>query len=402
MAPRSKPDWPTHFRVIKLRDAPAILSEAAHVALLKELSNHFGKPQAANLLSPGAADIAGLDAAAVRAKLLDLLRLSNVKDRPDANTKRVICTFCAKLFHSNSSKLMVHIALQCDPEHPQRELFSAQAASSKTAARILGKAKLSELKQVVDAQQQPSADAARTSAMGSTAATKRARYALKQPNGIASHLDRKLSANEVKSVDEAIARWAMVEGLPLRSALSPHLFTALSLLNSTYVPRTGVTDWNLRNSLLTNEASRVAAKVDANLKHGRTRTLMSDGWSGVQRKHKINLLFFANGVAYYVRSIRTEADSVDGEYQCKIFYELYKEEKFDALSTDNARVMLKTWRLLRALIPGLFTYGCSTHGFNLHAGDILKIQEFKDTLLDVGKIVNYFNNHLQVNRSADA
>lgn len=56
--------------------------------------------------------------------------------------------------------------------------------------------------------------------------------------------------------------------------------------------------------------------------------------------------------------------------------------------------MRKTWRILRAMFPGLFTYGCAPHGFNLHAKDICNLEEFKATVEAVNSIIVYFSYNI--------
>jgi len=66
-----------------------------------------------------------------------------------------------------------------------------------------------------------------------------------------------------------------------------------------------------------------------------------------------------------------------------------------ALCTDNASVMRKTWRLLRARFAGFLTYGCAPHAFNLHAKDICAIAELKATVDEVNSVIVYFSNNIQ-------
>jgi hypothetical protein len=57
--------------------------------------------------------------------------------------------------------------------------------------------------------------------------------------------------------------------------------------------------------------------------------------------------------------------------------------------------MRKTWRLLRAHIAGLLTYGCAPHAFNLHAKDICAMAEFKKTVDEVNSVIVYFAHNIQ-------
>jgi hypothetical protein len=126
--------------------------------------------------------------------------------------------------------------------------------------------------------------------------------------------------------------------------------------------------------------------------------LVSDGWSGVQKRHVLNLIL-TTPEPMFMSNIETGEDSVTGEYQAEIFGAAIKanggEGKVAALCTDNASVMRKAWRLLRQQFKGIFTYGCAPHGFQLHAGDICKIEEFATLVSKMGVVNNWFSNHLQ-------
>jgi len=146
-------------------------------------------------------------------------------------------------------------------------------------------------------------------------------------------------------------------------------------------------------------------------------TLLSDGWSGAQKEHVLNIML-ATPKPLFMDNIYTKADRVDGTYQvwaaaraprlparalptahlsaspprpasprrspaaqCEVFAAIIeKYPGLRAFCSDNAAVMRKTWRLLRAKFPGLLTYGCAPHAFNLHAKDICALPEFDSSV----------------------
>eukprot|EP01047_Picozoa_sp_COSAG01_P026494 COSAG01_NODE_1709_length_9424_cov_50.603968_7_plen_334_part_00 len=129
-------------------------------------------------------------------------------------------------------------------------------------------------------------------------------------------------------------------------------------------------------------------------------TLVSDGWSGVQKKHVLNILL-CTPIPFFIRDIYTGEASVDGTYQFEQFSKVIEERNRDvngfwfvrALCTDNASVMKKTWRLLRGKFPGLLTLGCAPHALNLHAQKLMRLPRFKSLILSVNIIVTWFRNH---------
>uniref|UniRef100_A0A7S2NQZ8 HAT C-terminal dimerisation domain-containing protein n=1 Tax=Haptolina brevifila TaxID=156173 RepID=A0A7S2NQZ8_9EUKA len=56
--------------------------------------------------------------------------------------------------------------------------------------------------------------------------------------------------------------------------------------------------------------------------------------------------------------------------------------------------MRKAWRLLRARFHGLFTYGCASHAFHLHAGDLCKTLQLQRLVDGMGVINTWFSRHL--------
>ena len=123
---------------------------------------------------------------------------------------------------------------------------------------------------------------------------------------LGKHLDRELTDAEVKAIDERLARFCYAEGLPFRALLSKHLHEALGKLNASWVKKSRLSDWNLRHSMLENEFEDVSGKVNEALASAFVLTLISDGWSGVQKEHELNILL-ATPTPFFVENIFTKA-----------------------------------------------------------------------------------------------
>ena len=131
--------------------------------------------------------------------------------------------------------------------------------------------------------------------------------------------------------------------------------------------------------------------------------LVSDGWSGVQKRHVLNLIL-TTPEPVFLGNVETKEASVDGKFQAELFTNTIMANggpaKVPAICTDNASVMRKTWRLLREKFHGLFTYGCAPHAFNLHAKDICAMPQFAKLNDNTNTIVTWFNKHLQADGRA--
>ena len=217
--------------------------------------------------------------------------------------------------------------------------------------------------------------------------------------GIRRHLDRQLSTKEVLTIDESLARFCYSEALPFSAFQNSEFRSALGKLNQSWAAQTRLSDWTLRHEFLDNCYDAVSGEVAEKVTTALFVCLISDGWSGVQKKHILNILLSTPAAPYYLDAIHTKEDAVDGEYQAALFANIIREnggmDKVGAICTDNASVMRKTWRLLRAEFNGLFTYGCAPHAFNLHAKDICALPEFAALLANTKTITNWFSSHLQ-------
>jgi hypothetical protein len=219
-------------------------------------------------------------------------------------------------------------------------------------------------------------------------------------SSVIKHLDRKLTEVENREINLNIARFIYSSGIAMHHVNNPFLKAALTALNKTF--RNGTTDWNIRNHLLDDVSAEVAEKVDKVLNDCKWISVLSDGWSGVQKKHLLNIILQANGVPIFAGNIYTDESSVNGEYQFEKLKSIIDKnggvKKVAALVTDNASVMRKTWRLTRKHYNGdIWTYGCTPHGLNLLFKDILnKIPKFKKVEQLAKKITKHFNKVLQL------
>jgi Protein of unknown function (DUF 659) len=221
---------------------------------------------------------------------------------------------------------------------------------------------------------------------------------LKQPR-IECNMDRKLTDSQVLLADQFFARFIYTSGLSFNVLKNPNLKSAFNVLNSTYVQKSQLSDWNIRNKFLDEEFESICFKMENAISKSNNMVLMSDGWSGIQKKHVLNILLHAQGSPWFLENVYTKEASVDGEFQAALFERVINErggpDKVVALVTDNASVMRKTWRLIRLKFENkVMTYGCAAHVINLLFKDLLSLSFFKSVMKDCYSIQRYFSKHL--------
>eukprot|EP00966_Prymnesium_polylepis_P062520 1450841-Prymnesium_polylepis.3 len=317
-------------------------------------------------------------------KIKEILRSKGFRP-PCASDTTAVCVWDLQSRSCNSSYLQTYL-VQCVncPDSIKAPYIKSVAAGRSINSRV-GKRTADEIQaaaEEVDAPPMPNAGVKR-----------------RAQEDVRSYSERKLKADEIRAVDERLARFCYSEGLPFKALANSELRAALSKLNASWAEGTRLSDWTLRHHFLDDEHQRVTGVAAEKITAALFVCLISDGWSGAQKRHVLNLIL-ATPEPIFMGNVETGEDSVTGEYQAELFGATIMANggmaKVPAVCTDNASVMRKCWRLLRKKFHGLFTYGCAPHGFQLHAQDICAIEEF-GALVDGMRIVNnWFSTHLQV------
>lgn len=303
---------------------------------------------------------------------------------PSNKNTRCACMWCFTVKSCSSTQLQQHL-VTCTycPESVKNKFRTSVLANEKSM--FLG----TKAKAAVEEAAAEAAAAAKAGNGGGGTAVSRKR-------SLDSFLDRELSADEIADIDQGLARFCYTEGLAFRALANSELRSALGKLNSSWERGTRLSDWTLRHEFLDKEYARVTTEVANKISKAMVCCLISDGWSGVQKKHVLNVLLTAPE-PLFIENIYTKEAEVTGTYQFDAFCRIFDEyqDKIGAICTDNASTMRKTWRLLRAKFHGLYTYGCSPHAFQLHAKDLCKLDHMEPLLAGVSTIVTWFSRHLQ-------
>ena len=303
---------------------------------------------------------------------------------PCASDSRVVGVWDLQSRACNSSYMQTHL-VQCAncPDNIKAQ-YIQNVASGRTADARLGKRAVDEIAATAEEMEAP--------------VNTEAKAQRRAMEDVRSFSERKLTPDEINVVDEGLARFCYSEGLPFKALSNSELRGALRKLNASWADGTRLSDWTLRHHFLDDEHERVTCEVAEKITAALFVCLISDGWSGVQKRHVLNLIL-ATPEPLFIGNVETGEDSVTGEYQAELFGATILANggmtKVPAVCTDNASVMRKCWRLLRGKFHGLFTYGCAPHGFQLHAQNICAIAEFASLVDGMRVVNNWFSTHLQ-------
>jgi hypothetical protein len=204
-----------------------------------------------------------------------------------------------------------------------------------------------------------------------------------------------LSSNQASQVDSRLAAFIFKRGLPLSIIDDGELQGIINLANPTYQDQTTLSSFTLKGRFLPRQYTRICSEVTEKLKNADARCVLMDGWSGVQRRHALNLLL-VTPAPYFLTNVYTGAEQCTAAFQ----FELVKQHVLSlpfpvhAICSDFASVMTATWKLLRSHQPGFLTFGCACHALQLLGRDVLKEPTYLHATTDTITVVTYFRRHL--------
>jgi hypothetical protein len=340
--------------------------------------------------------------AAVNVGIRDTFTL---KDPSASRSKRLACKHCLTCMAGNGTRAKVHLALcsYCPPDGKDNQVLLAVSLLKLDSMTPTDRVRLQQVADINAAAPSPTMQSPKRPLEVPEpfqACSPSSKRRASKGGGMNAHVDRQLPPGTVRKIDLKFAMWIFTMALALRVIISPFFWDAVGMLNATYRSQSGLTEWNLRHELLEACYQTMITQVEAVLKMHNVLTLVSDGWSGVQKKHVLNILL-CTPIPFFIKDIYTKEHSVNGEYQRDEFSAVIEERgrgssgfwKVRALCTDNASVMKKTWRLLRATYRGFLTYGCAPHAINLHAQKLMRLIPFKKLIQEGNVIVQWFRSH---------
>lgn len=183
-------------------------------------------------------------------------------------------------------------------------------------------------------------------------------------------------------------------GISFRLADSDSFKAFVSKINPGYA-KTMPSAKKLSGSLLDQNYSTEAEKLNNLLRSSINLTLISDGWTNVNGEHIVNYSVKAPGhkplfkCSANTSGIIQDAKAIS-EAICKVLEEL-GSEKFCSVVTDNASVMRAAWKQIELRFPHISANGCAAHAMNLLIKDLLN--DHDQTLSEAATVIKFVNNH---------
>jgi hypothetical protein len=304
--------------------------------------------------------------------------------------KRLVCKFCLECRNANPTYAKEHLALHCAhaPSHV-RDLFREDIKNNKSIRA--GCLKVKNLQnEFVSIDDDDDDDAAGDS--GPIFPTKRCAPAA--GGFITTHFSKALSDAQVMQIDRCLAKWIFTAGLPFSTVDNVEFRAFISKLASTYWPKSSISGWTIRHQFLDEQYINIDKQMRAKVDQASTICLMSDGWSGVQRKAVVNILL-TTPLPVFLTNVYVGTKTASAEFYTEQFSQAMAENQLrvSALCTDTAAVMRRTWSLMRDKHPGMLTYGCSCHVLQLLGKDVVRLLGYKDILKKCTNIAVWFRNH---------
>ncbi|XP_030964490.1 uncharacterized protein LOC115985717 [Quercus lobata] len=155
-------------------------------------------------------------------------------------------------------------------------------------------------------------------------------------------------------LDSRIARMFYIGGLPFNFARNPYYCNSYAYAATHNIPGYVPPRYNaLRTTLLQKERAHVERLLkpikDSWLENG--VSIVSDGWSGPQRRPLINIMAVSDGGPVFVKAIDGSGEFKDKHYIAGVLKDAIKEighEKVVQVITDNANVMKSARALIEA------------------------------------------------------
>ena len=197
------------------------------------------------------------------------------------------------------------------------------------------------------------------------------------------------------------AQQKVVEGF-LYAGLSPHLLEHKAMRDAFQeVAKVGPTFKmpsykHANNKMLDDIHRKMVDKVDtklARVTESRPATLVTDGWSNVNKDHLVNYMIVYPGGEAFLKSVECKNECATASWiyeKTKAVIESFGAKRIFQVVMDNAANCKLAGEMLEAEFPGLHSVGCQCHSLNLLLKDWYKRHTwFKDPVLKGRRVVKF-------------
>jgi len=212
-------------------------------------------------------------------------------------------------------------------------------------------------------------------------------------SNIGNFVDR-MGEEEQEDLEFRLALALFSAGVPFAFVDNPHVIQFFQYLRPSFkLPNRK----KLSNDLLDDVYDEVKTQADEEILKSKTLTMVSDGWSNINRESVQNFVVCTPKPIFYNATFSGK-ESHTAEWvanQITQQMEVIGVQNFSAVITDTASVMKAAWRRIEEKYSNVVCLGCNSHIINLLVGDVLKINEIKTVIDNAKMIVNYFKSHVQ-------
>ena len=198
-----------------------------------------------------------------------------------------------------------------------------------------------------------------------------------------------MNQTENRQLDEILARAIYSSGSPLSLVEHEDWITFMEKLRPSYeLPSRSA----LSNRLLENEYQREAL-VQTKLAEVSVLALQIDAWSNWRNESVVNFVV-TTPEPFFFKTLGTKTERHTAEYMATKMEDVMTEigiEKFGAVVTDDASVMVKATSILEEKYSHIAVYTCAAHTLQLIIADVTKLKSVKDIVDTCKTIVKEIN-----------
>jgi hypothetical protein len=200
------------------------------------------------------------------------------------------------------------------------------------------------------------------------------------------------TAAEQESFNKKFARWFYTSGMAFSKGRHQDLQEAITAI------RPGIlipSEYFLSNTGLNSDYSELHREVDAIVATAENVTLVSDGWSDINRISLIAYNVIVEGTAFFYRG-KYDGKSHTGMYladELNHLIQIVGEQRIAAVCTDSASNNKKGWKILKQKYKNIEFFGCICHVLHNLVKDLMKNKCAKELDEKVRDVVKYFKSH---------
>ena len=199
-------------------------------------------------------------------------------------------------------------------------------------------------------------------------------------------------------VDKAVARMCYSTGVSFSVVNNKHFKEMCSKI-AQYGPTYQLpSDYPIRTSLLQTEYNNVSQRVDqfhASYLTHTGGTIVSDGWSDVQRRPILNILLVTPAGATFLNSVDSSGQVKNAQFIADVIttaIEKVGPKHIVQVITDSAANCKASWEIIKEKFPHIICSPCAAHCLDLLLEDWSKLP-MASVISEVADVVTFINGH---------